>query len=448
MLERSNLAGRAELMARDSSKHQGFLPPALRHHDFRMFWVGQAFSVIANQFTSVAMAWQIYELTNSPLQIGLLGLARALPQMALTLVGGLLADAVDRRRMLMATQVAQFVVAAILVLFTVSGVITPAVLYACSAFFALFTALENPSRQAYVPNLLPREQLASGIALATSQRQAGYIIGPSLGGVLLAFAGPGACYAGDAISRFFMFCTLLVIHGRQPSRRRGRITLSALGEGITFVRGERVVMSLMVLDLAANFFGSPRALLPVYARDVFHVGEVGLGMLFAASAIGAFSGSLVMGFLPQPKNAGIWVLVGVAFYSICAMGFAGTPLLLTGPLAETNVAFVAAVVLLGLMGVGDTVSSVLRGTINQAVTPDDLRGRVSAVNSVFINSGPALGQFESGVVADRWGVGVSAFTGGLATLLCVAGIALVPAVRRFRFPSTAPESVPARTTVS
>src|SRR4051812_5484716 len=165
------------------------LPPALRHHDFRAFWVGQAFSVIANQFTSVAMAWQIYELTNSPLQIGLLGLARAIPQMGLTLFGGLLADAVDRRRIMMGTQVAQFCVSTFLVTCTVAGVISPAILYVCSACFALFNALENPARQAFVPNLLPREDLASGIALATSQRQAGYILGPSLGGVLLAAAG-------------------------------------------------------------------------------------------------------------------------------------------------------------------------------------------------------------------------------------------------------------------
>jgi MFS family permease len=410
------------------------LPPALRHHDFRAFWAGQAFAVMGTQFTSVAMAWQIYELTNSPLQIGLLGLARAIPQMGLTLFGGLLADAMDRRRLMISTQVAQLGVAGALVALTIAGAITPAVLYIASALLALFTALENPARQAYVPNLVPREDLASGIALATSQRQAGYIIGPSLGGLLLAAAGPICCYAGDALSRLVMALALLLIRARQSRSGRGRVTFAALGEGLAFVRGQPLILSLMVLDFGANFFGSPRALLPVYARDIFQVGAAGLGPLYAASSIGALSGSLALGFIGQPKRAGRWVLLGVTFYSLCAMAFA------------LSQSYWLAVLLLGAMGVGDTVSSVLRGTINQIVTPDALRGRVSAVNSVFINGGPQLGQFESGVVAAWWGVGVSAFTGGLLTLLVVLGVtAAVPAIRQFRLPSasTTPASAPA-----
>jgi MFS family permease len=403
------------------------VPPALRHRDFRLFWLGQAVSVMGTQFTNVGMAWQIYELTDSVLQIGLLGLARAIPQMILTLFGGILADALDRRRMLIGTQLTQFAVAAGLVGFTVTGAMSPTVLYVASALLAIFGALENPARQAYAPNLVPREDLTSAIALTTSMRQVGYVSGPALGGLALAAAGPASCYGMDAAARALMSGLLLMIRMRQIAGRRGRITLASFLEGLAFVRSQPIILSLMVLDFGANFFGSPRALLPVYARDIFQVGPEGLGILFAASSIGGLAGSITMSMITQPRNAGRWVLLGVTFYAFAAMAFAVSPTF-----------WVAAAMLL-CMGVGDNVSSVLRGSINQLVTPDDLRGRVSAVNSIFVNVGPQLGQFESGVVAAWTSVPVAAFTGGLATLLLVLGVAAVPAVRRFNLPRGAPE---------
>ena len=405
------------------------VPPALKYRDFRAFWVGQAVSLIGTQFTNVAMAWQIYELTNSPLQIGLLGLARALPQILLTLLGGLLADAVDRRRLLMATQVGPFLIAGGLALVTLGSGMSPPVLYVASALFAVFAALENPARQSYVPNLVPRADLTSAVALVTSMRQLSYILGPSLGGLLLALAGSAWCYGLESGARVVALGLLLTIHVRQSAAGRGRVTPAALLEGIRFVRGQPVILMLMVLDFAANFFGSPRALLPVYARDFFGVGPEGLGIMFAASSLGAISGALVMSTVGQPRQAGRWVLLGVAFYACSAMAFAFSP------------TFWIAVGLLAAMGVGDTISSVLRGSINQLMTPDELRGRVSAVNSVFVNVGPQLGQFESGVVASWWGTQASAFTGGLATLVIVTLIALVPTVRRFTMAREAPAQV-------
>jgi MFS family permease len=404
------------------------LPPALRYGDFRGFWIGQAVSLIGTQFTNVAMAWQIYQMTNSALQLGLLGLARAIPQMALTLVGGMLADAVDRRRIMIATQLGQGTVAAALVLLTVTDAMTPTALYVASGLFALFAALDNPARQAYVPNLVPRADLTSAIALTTSMRQVSYILGPALGGVVLAVGGSVWCYGLDTAARLAAIGLLLTIRVRQAAGGRRRVSLASLLEGLAFVRSQPTILWLMVLDFVANFFGSPRALLPIYARDTFQVGPEGLGILYAASSIGSLSGGLAMSMIGQPRNAGRWVLLGVTFYACSVMAFALSP------------TFAVAVVLLALMGVGDTVSSVLRGTINQLLTPDELRGRVSAVNSIFVNVGPQLGQFRGGVVAAWWGTVESVFTGGLATLIVVGLVALVPAVRRFKFPQTSPES--------
>jgi MFS family permease len=398
------------------------LPPALHHGDFRAFWIGQAVSLIGTQFTNVAMAWQIYQITNSALQLGLLGLARAIPQMALTLVGGMLADAVDRRRIMIATQLGQGTVAAALVLLTVTDAMSPTALYVASGLLALFAALDNPARQAYVPNLVPRADLTSAIALTTSMRQVSYILGPSLGGVVLAVGGPVWCYGSDAAARLVAIGLLLSIRVRRAASGRRRVSLASLLEGLAFVRSQPTILWLMVLDFAANFFGSPRALLPIYARDIFQVGPEGLGILYAASSIGSLSGGLAMSMIGQPRKAGLWILLGVTFYACSVMAFALSP------------TFAVAVVLLVLMGLGDTVSSVLRGTINQLLTPDELRGRVSAVNSVFVNVGPQLGQFRAGVAAAWWGPVEAAFTGGLATLIVVALVALVPAVRRFSLP--------------
>jgi len=407
------------------------LPPALRHYDFRIYWTGQALSAFGSQFTAVATAWQIYELTGSALEIGLIGLARAIPQMLVLLLGGLLADTVDRRRLMMATQVPQFGVSAALVWLTVIHAISPGVLFTASALFALFGALDMPARQAFIPNLVPREDLTSAIALNTTQRNVGMVAGPSIAGLLLASVGASGCYGVDAFSRITMLVALILIRTRQPIRARGGVTIEALREGFAFIGAQPVVLSLILLDFGATFFGNPNALLPVYARDLLHVGAEGLGVLYAARSFGAIAAAALMGSVGQPKRAGLGVIVGIAFYAACAMGFALSPY------------YWLSVLLLAGMGAGDLLSEVLRGTIVQVITPDALRGRITAVNTVFTNGGPQLGQLESGVVAGAWGAEVSAFTGGLATLLLTIGVVLVPAVRRFRLAAAAPESAPA-----
>jgi MFS family permease len=190
-------------MTSQPGKKQTLLSP-LRHRDFRLFWTGLLLSSVGSQFTTVAMAWQIYELTDSPLQIGLIGLARAVPQIAILLFGGLLADAVNRRRLMMLTQASLFGVSGALALLTLAGSATPLRLYVATMFLALFSSLEAPSRQAIVSNLVPREDLSRALAMHSSQRQIAVIAGPSVAGLVLAFAGPALCYAVDAFSWLIM----------------------------------------------------------------------------------------------------------------------------------------------------------------------------------------------------------------------------------------------------
>jgi MFS family permease len=403
------------------------MPIALRYRDFQLFWWGAVLSGLGSQFTVVAMAWQIYELTDSPLQIGLLGLARAVPQMLLTVLGGLLADAFDRRKLLIGSQVAQLAVSGALATATVAGAVTPTVLFAASGLLALFTALESPPRQAIAPSLVPPEALSSALALNTIQRHVGTIVGPSLAGVLLAFTDAALCYGANALALLLTIGALAAIAARPESvGGRGVISLSALREGFVFIWHNPIILWFMLMDFAVMFFGTTRALLPVYARDIFSVGAVGLGWLYAAESVGSVVTAVIMSRLGLVRNAGGWVLVGVGFHGVCIIGFALSDSMLP------------AILFLVGAGVGNTIGAVLRWTINQLTTPDNLRGRVSAVNSVFTAGGPQLGQFRSGAVAEVWGAPFSALSGGVITVLVIVVLALVPSVRGFKLKTARP----------
>jgi len=358
-------------------------------------------SGIGSQFTTVAMAWQIYELTNSPLQIGMIGLARAIPQTILLLGAGLLADAINRRKLMMCTQSGLCCVSAALAILTFAGKASPHMLYVATVFLAFFTSMEQPSRQSMIPNLVPREQLPQALALQGTQRYVPVIAGPSLAGIVLAIFGPAACYLIDALSWLAM--------------------LGALREGLRFVRGHGVILPLMLLDFGATFFGNVRGLFPIYARDILQVGPRGLGLLYASRAVGSLGAAAAMSILPPIRRTGRWILIGVSIYGAATALFAGSEV------------FWFSVLMLALCGAGDTISSILRSTANQLSTPDALRGRMSSINSIFTSSGPQLGQFESGVVAAWIGTKLSALTGGLATLAIVGMVmAFFPQVRRFQ----------------
>jgi MFS family permease len=392
---------------------------AFRHRDFSIFWGGLVVSAIGTQFTTVAMAWQVYELTNSALQLGLIGLARAVPQMGLMLFGGLLADAIDRRRLMMITQLPQVVVPALLVALTVAGAITPLWLYVGTVCLALCSSIENPARQAIVPNLVPRSHLTSALALNSTQRNVAQILGPSLAGLVLGATGAGPCYAVDAVSRIAMVAALALLRFQPRAEARSAISLQSLREGVSFLWHHPVILSLTVLDFAQNLLGAPRAVLPIYARDILSVGPEGLGLLYSANAIGSIVVAGGMSIFGNVRRPGLWVILGVTTFSISTALFAVSQI------------FWFSVLMLAVEGAGNTVSAVLRGTMLQLATPDELRGRVTSVNSIFTNGGPQLGQFRAGAVAELVGAEWSTLGGALALMLVVAGVATVQSVRNY-----------------
>lgn len=397
----------------------------LRHRDFCLFWSGLLLSSVGSQFTTVAMAWQIYELTNSPLQIGMVGLVRAVPQMFILLFGGLLADAVNRRKLMMITQGSLFLTSAALAWSTFAGQMTVAKLYGVAVFLSLFTSLDAPSRHAIVTNLVPAEDLSRALALSSTQRQIATIAGPSIAGIVLAYAGPAICYTVDACSWLIMIIALALIRVQLPTRGGLRqISLASLGAGFHFVWRHAVIFPFLMMDLGANFFGSIRSLYPIYARDILAVGPQGLGLLYAASAAGSVLGAVGFSVYGSVRRAGRWILFGVAVYGFCLLGFAHSRL------------FWLSMVLLAGTGIGDTISSILRATINQLSTPDELRGRMSSINSVFTNSGPQLGQFQAGAVAALVGAEFSVTVGALAILFIVVLLVVrFPHVRDYRVPA-------------
>jgi MFS family permease len=394
------------------SIHKRRLLSPLRHRDFRLFWIGLLLSSVGSQFTQVAMAWQIYELTNSPLHLGLIGLARAVPQTFILLFGGLLADALNRRKLMMVTQASLFFVSGSLALLALAGYVTALALYGVTMLLALFSSLEAPSRQSIVTNLVPAEDLSRALAIFSTQRQIATIAGPSIAGVVLAVAGPTACYAVDAVSWLVMFASLAVIRTRLPERSGWRsISFDSVRAGFRFVWGHAVIFPFLMMDFGANIFGTVRSLFPIYARDVLAVGPQGLGLLYAASAVGALLGALGLTLWGPMRQAGRWILVGVTIYGLCLLFF-----------AQSHLLWLSVLLLVG-SGIGDTISAVLRATINQLSTPDELRGRMASINSIFTNSGPQLGQFQIGALAAVVGAEIAAMTGALMILLIVIVLA-------------------------
>lgn len=393
----------------------------LRHRDYRVFWIGLLLSSIGSQFTTVAIAWQIYELTNSPLQLGLMGLARGVPQVAMLLFGGLLADALNRRKVILCTQSILFVVSALLALSTFQEKTTPLILYGATMALAVFNSLEAPARHSIVANLVPREDLAAAMAIYNSQRHVATIAGPAVAGVTIALSGAAICYAIDAASWLIMFISVLAIRAPLPQGEgRRAVSFESLRAGFRFVLKHAVIFPLLMMDFGANVFGTVRALLPVFAKDILGVGPEGLGILYAAAAFGALLGAFALSFA-SIKGLGRWILAGVAIY--------GFSIILFG----LSYLFWFSVLLLALSGIGDTISAIMRSTINQLETPEELRGRMSSINSLFTNCGPQLGQFQAGALASLIGAELAVMSGGFVILLIVAWLVLKsPDVRDFK----------------
>ena len=378
----------------------------LRNADFTRYLAARFLGSIAVQMQTVAVGWQVYEVTRKPLDLGLIGLSQFLPFVVLILPAGHFADAHDRRRILLGCYALMLVCSLLLLGFAHHGLQSAWPVFGVMILFGIARAFAMPASQAMLPNLVGREQFGTAVALNSSLWQLTTIVGPALGG-LLYLAGATTVYAvvaaGLAVSVLLLF-TL---------QRRGQVTtgpgasmdMGALLEGLRFVRRKKPVLGAISLDLFAVLFGGATALLPVYAADVLHVGPSGFGWLRAAPGIGAALTGAVLSVLPVTRHVGRWMFGGVVLFGAATLVFGW------------SVTFWISIVALILLGAGDMVSVYIRHLLVQLETPDEIRGRVSAVNGVFIGASNELGEFESGVVAAWFGAVPAVIIGGTATLL-------------------------------
>jgi MFS family permease len=366
------------------------------------------------------VVWQLYLLTGSPLSLGLLGAFRVTPFLLLALGGGVAADALDRRKLMLASQFGMMLASLGLFAATFSHVVSPGLIYGLSAFAGVASAFDLPARQSLVPQLVAKEDLPNALSLYTTVFETASIAGPAVGGALLAWQGVLPIYALDVVSFFATITALLLMRHDHAYRGLSGINASAMLEGLRFLRTQPLILACMVLDFVATFLGGSLLLLPIFADQLLRVGPKGLGLLYAAQPAGGAACGLLLSWLPTIRRQGRAVILAVAVYG--------------GAIALFGISrwFVLSLVALAVSGAADMISAVMRQTLRHTLTPDALRGRMTSVNMMFFIGGPQLGEVEAGVVAKWFGAPVSVWSGGV---LCVlAGIfaaAFVPSLRKY-----------------
>ncbi|MDE3091183.1 MAG: MFS transporter [Chloroflexota bacterium] len=391
----------------------------MHYRDFRLLWIGQLISNVGTQMQTVTINWHIYILTGSAVALGLTGLVRVVPIIIFSLIGGVFADAHDRRRVLLATQSLMMLFAAALALVTNLNLVSAPIIYLLAALTAANVAFDSPARQALAPNLVRKEHLTNALSLNNIMMQTASIVGPGLAGFVIAGLGVAAVYWLNAASFLAVLVALILM--RTPTQENlgtARVTPGALTEGIRFVFRAKIIAATMLLDFLATFFSSASALLPIFAREILRVGPEGLGILYAAESVGAVAAGVTMARVGNIKRQGAVLLLAVAGYGVATALYGASQLL------------VLSFFLLALVGASDTVSTILRNTIRQLATPDYLRGRMTSVNMIFFMGGPQLGNLEAGLAAAAFGAPFAVISGGVVTVFLVALVAwFVPQLR-------------------
>lgn len=385
----------------------------MRYRDFTLLSAGQLLSGIGTQMQVVAVAWQIYLLTHSNIALGLIGLARGLPLIAASFFAGVIADSFDRRRTLFVTQLVLASLSTVLAFLTATGRITPWMIYVLIGLASAAQAVDQPARSALVPSLVPSEALARAVSIIVATREFATIVGPALGGLVIAAAGVEPNYVVDALSYGFVLAAVVLMRTRDIRRRDRLMNLAAVKEGWSFMLGNRIILAVQGLDFLANFFAASTVLFPVFAASIFRTGPEGLGLLYGAGSAGAVVGAVLFALFGRVRRQGIVILVSIAVYGCAITAFGFTPWFLVG------------LALLAVSGAADSVSASLRQTISQLATPDRLRGRVTAVNTMFVAGGPQLGNVEAGAVASAFGPRWSVALGGMVTVAVVGIMALL-----------------------
>ncbi len=411
-------------MTEAAKKHDSYAP--FRYAPFRWYIATILTMTFAAQVQTLVVGWQVYEQTRDPLSLGMVGLAEALPHIAVALYAGHVADQLNRRLLCLVALAVLVACSLALLAFTLrpeviaGGRVWP--IYAVIFVSGIGRSFLQPARTALGAEIVPREVYASSVAWRSSTWQTAAVVGPAAGGLLYAAGGAKTAYAVDAALMMVAFLTMARVAYAPAPREGERVPVAQnLMVGIRFLRGQPVLLGALVLDMFAVLFGGAVALLPVFASEILRVGPEGLGLLRAAPAAGAVGMSIWLAHRPPMRRAGRTLLACVALFGLCMIGFA------------LSRSFVLSLALLAFSGMVDNVSVVIRSTLLTVLTPGHLLGRVSAVNSIFIGSSNEIGQFESGVAARLLGTVPSVLFGGTMTLLVVALMAWKnPELRRLK----------------
>jgi len=411
---------------------------ALQHRNFRLIWIGLFLSFSGSFMQNAALLWHVSLLAapeHKGLALGTVGLVKVVPIVFFSMASGVVADAWDRRRVMVITQSGSALVAMGLAALTLHGLTSLWPIYALAAMGAAVGAFDLPARQALIPMLVPRDHLPNAISLSGIMLQAASVVGPFVGGVVIAARGVGWAYAINAVSFVFVIVALLMMRDVPATERSGAagdgVSIAAALEGLRFVFRSVLIRSTMLLDFFATFFASATALLPIFAQDILHVGPRAYGWLYAAPAAGALAASAAMVPLTERISRRgqllIWAVIGHGLATV-VFGFSR--------------AFWLTFVCLSLVGATDMVSTVIRNIVRQLETPDRLRGRMTGVNMIFFLGGPQLGELEAGAVANWLGPVFSVVSGGIGCLLATTWLsAASPALRRYRAEEPAPQPI-------
>jgi MFS family permease len=398
--------------------------PLRRHRKYRLLWFGGLISQTGRQITLVAVYFQVFQLTGSAAAVGLIGLVQVIPLIVFSIWGGTLVDRLDRRRLLLASQMGLVAATSILLAGAIAGDPPLWLVYTGTGLAAAFSGIDSPTGSAIIPNLISREELPSAIALNQVMFNTTMIAGPALAGLIIAGVGLSWAYAIDLATYGAAILAAWRLPSLPPQREPGDDAprgWASVREGFSYLKGRRVLKSTFTIDLVAMIFGMPRALFPILAVTQFHRGPEVVGALFSAIAVGALAGALTAGWVGSVRHQGRAVMWAVAAWgaAIAAFGLVGDNLWL-------------GLTLLALAGTADVISAVFRGTILQLSVPDSLRGRLSAIHILVVTGGPRLGDLEAGLVAQAFSPTISVISGGLACVVGVGVIALlVPELARY-----------------
>jgi len=388
------------------------------HTGYLKFVASRALSSLAFQGVGISLGWLVYDRTHNAYDLGFIGLAQFVPMVVLTFLVGHVADRFDRRRIGLICQLIEAAAVAFLASGIMMGWLTLPLIFASVALIGSAQAFERPTMAALLPGIVPASLLQQAIATSTSFMQTAMVLGPSLGGLLYGVA-PVAPFAVAAVLFLVASASVIAIERPAPIARREPVSLKSVFAGVAFIRGRPVILGTISLDLFAVLLGGATALLPIYARDILHAGPQSLGLLRASPAVGAVLMSIVLARRPLRHGVGMKMLTAVAVFGLGTLVFA----------LSTNIAL--SVAALFVIGAADTVSVVVRSSLVQLLTPDAMRGRVNAVNSLFIGTSNQLGEFESGTVAGLIGAVPACIVGGIGTLLVVLlWTRLFPALRK------------------